>query len=231
MQPVSDNICIRAATADDIPFLANNIHEACLQPLGHCMFDDLVDGLGVDGIGLLQGVLRAGASNWGLAEDAHILEEGGVPTASAFGYVPDPEACMPFNLGRLPELAQELGWTPEQAQTFRARFEEMFPPEEAQSVMKPQADFIIEFVAVIPEARGRGLIKILLQSILAQARTAGHSSAGIMIINGNDRAAHAYEALGFKPYCAYFEEFFAGVTPGFPGLTRYRLRFGSATRG
>ena len=226
MQPLSESICIRPATSADIPFLANNIHEACLQPLNHCFFDDLVDGLGVDGIGFLEGLLRAGASAWGGVEDSHILEEGGVPVASAFGYVPDPEDCRPFRLSRFPQLATELGWTPEQTEEFRARYETMASIDECANVFQPQAEFILEYVAVVPEARGRGLIKILLQAILAQAKTRGFASAGIMIINGNDSAAHVYTSLGFKPYCAYYEDFFADSVPGFPGFTRYRLRFG-----
>jgi GNAT superfamily N-acetyltransferase len=193
--------------------------------LNHCFYDDLLSGLGVSSVQFLEGLLGAGASTWGGVEDAHILEEGGVPVASAFGFVPNPEKPMPVDLQRIDQVAAELGWAADQAEEFRIRYSAFSPTQDGLDIMKPHADYILEYVAVVPEARGRGLIKILMQTMLAQAKARGLSTAGIMIINGNDHAAHVYETLGFKPYCTYYEEFFADTMPGFPGLTRYRLRF------
>lgn len=58
--------------------------------------------------------------------------------------------------------------------------------------LMPHAPWIIENVAVLPAARGRGLGKALLKAVLEEGRSQGHSYAGIMVINGNDRARHTY---------------------------------------
>ncbi len=85
--------------------------------------------------------------------------------------------------------------------------------------------WIIENVAVLPEARGRGLGKVLLRALLAEGRSQQHSHAGIMLINGNEVARHTYEAIGFKPYetfhATYFTEQF---NLEFPGVTKFGLR-------
>ena len=224
MRPLSDDICIRHAVPEDIPFLARMIHEACRPPFDHCAYDDLVEGLGVNGVDLLEAILRCGASAWGGVEDAHILEEGGTPVATAFGYVPDPQTPQPLRLSMLPKVTAELGWGTAQAEKFRARCADFFSEDAPSIAFVPQAEFIIEYVAVVPEARGRGLIKILLQSLVARAKADGRTSVGIMVITGNDRALHTYQSLGFKLHSAFFEEFFADSVPGFPGLTRLRLR-------
>lgn len=224
-------ISIRPATADDIPFLAQMIHEACLPPLNHCAFDDLAAGLGVNGTTFLEAVLAERASAWGNAEDFFILEEDRRPMAAAAGYEPTGAECRPFFPEQLPAVAARLGLTPQAGLELAAAYEAQFEPGHCQEYFKPQAAWIIEYVAVIPEARGRGLIKILLQAVLAEGKARGLPTAGIMIINGNDRARQTYEALGFRPYVAYFEDYFADAAPGFPGITRFRLKHGGKARG
>ncbi len=221
---IADALCIRQATEADIPFLAIMMHESCIPPLNHCGFDDLVVEFGADGEGLFRGVLQAQASAWGTAEDAFILEEAGVPTASCFLYTPDTNETSPFRESRFPHLAEVMGWSAEELAEFTKRYRGMFP-ESTAKLFEPQAQCIIEYVAVIAEARGRGLIKVLLQSVIATAKKRGVESLGIMIINGNNPARHTYESLGFKAYDAYFEAYFEDSIQGFPGLTRFRMPF------
>jgi len=79
---------------------------------------------------------------------------------------------------------------------------------------------IIENVGVLPDYRGQGLGRRLLQEAIAVARDTGLSHVGIMIIHGNDPAQRLYESLGFQPYVTYYADFFDNQ---FPGVTKYRM--------
>ena len=73
---------------------------------------------------------------------------------------------------------------------------------------KPQAPWILGYVAVIAKARGQGVGKFLLRSLLDQARQKDQLHVGIMVINGNDCAHKAYESMGFKPYETLYADYF-----------------------
>jgi ribosomal protein S18 acetylase RimI-like enzyme len=90
--------------------------------------------------------------------------------------------------------------------------------------LTPQAPWIIETVAVLPEARGRGLGKALLRALLEEGRLQQHSHAGIMVINGNEAARHTYESIGFKPYQTFHADYFTQQFDlEFPGITKFGL--------
>ncbi|MGF1515854.1 MAG: GNAT family N-acetyltransferase [Elainellaceae cyanobacterium] len=88
---------------------------------------------------------------------------------------------------------------------------------------------MIETVAVLPEARGQGLGKALLRALLAERRSRRHSQVGITVINGNSRARHLYESIGFRPYQTFHAEYFANQFEfDFPGITKFSLCWGAA---
>jgi ribosomal protein S18 acetylase RimI-like enzyme len=90
--------------------------------------------------------------------------------------------------------------------------------------LTPQAPWIIENVAVLPEARGRGLGKILLKALLAEGKAQQHSHAGIMVINGNNAARHLYESIGFEPYQTFHAQYFKQQFDlEFPGITKFGI--------
>jgi GNAT superfamily N-acetyltransferase len=116
-------------------------------------------------------------------------------------------------------VAQVLGWSPDITQQFCDRYEQLWTPDPQPEFLQPQAPWILETVAVIPEARGRGLGKALINAMLEWGRSQHFSHAGIMIINGNEAAQRTYEALGFKPYQTFYAEYFDHE---FVGITKFR---------
>jgi len=77
---------------------------------------------------------------------------------------------------------------------------------------------------VLPEARGRGLGKVLLRALLEEGRSQQHSRAGIMVINGKDIARRTYESIGFKPYQTFHADYFIEqFNLEFSGITRFGL--------
>ncbi len=221
MSPV---LTTRRAGIADIPFLTQIEYEASLPPLDHCFWEDLLEGTGTSALEFIEAELRADASNWGNVSDFVVLEAEGKPVAAAAGYVPDPEDYCPLRLSRLDAIAAVLNWSSATTSLFCDRYLGLFGGDVKPFFLTPQASWIIENVAVLPEARGRGLGKVLLKAVLEEGRSQGHSHAGIMVINGNDRARHAYESVGFKPYQTFYADYFSEqFNIEFPGVTKFGL--------
>jgi ribosomal protein S18 acetylase RimI-like enzyme len=219
-------VSTRKATIADIPFLAKIQYEASLPPLHRCFWEDILQGIETGALPFIEAMLRAGASNWGNVADFLILEEQEKPIAAAAGYLPNSEDYRPLRLSALDKIAQDLNWSDQIAATFRDRYEQSWGSDCRPTYLTPQAPWIIEYVAVLPEVRGRGFGKMLLKALLEEGRSQRHSHAGIMVINGNDVARHTYESIGFKPYQTFHAEYFAEqFNLDFPGITKFGLRF------
>jgi len=215
----------RKAKPADIPFLAQIEYEASLPPFDHCFWEDLLEGTGTTALQFIEAELRTEASNWGGVEDFLILETEGKPVAAAAGYVPDTEDYCPLRLSRLEAIAQELSWSTETSSVFLDRYLALWGGDVRPFFLTPQATWIIENVAVLPEVRGRGFGKALLRALLEEGRSQQHEFAGIMVINGNDVARHTYESLGFKPYQTFHADYFSEqFNVEFPGVTKFGLR-------
>lgn len=218
------SLTTRKATSADIPFLAQIEYEASLPPLDHCFWEDLLEGTGTTALEFIEAELHTGASNWGTVHDFLVLEEQGQPVAAAAGYVPNPTDYCPLRLSHLEAIAQTLNWSSTTTSLFHDRYLGLFAGNLQPIFLAPQASWIIENVAVLPAARGRGLGKVLLKAVLEEGRSQGHSHAGIMVINGNDRARRAYESVGFKPYQTFYADYFlTQFNIEFPGVTKFGL--------
>lgn len=217
---------IRKATIADIPFITSIEYEASLPPMNRCFWEDVLQGTETGALQFIEAMLRADASNWGNVTDFLILEEQGKTVAAAAGYIPNPEDYCPLRLSCLGRIANDLNWSKEIATAFRDRYVQFWGGDCQPIFLTPQAPWIIENVAVLTEARGRGLGKVLLRALLEEGRLQQHSHAGIMVINGNDVARHTYESIGFKPYQTFHAEYFTQQFDlDFPGITKFSLCF------
>jgi GNAT superfamily N-acetyltransferase len=156
--------------------------------------------------------------------DCLILEQRGKPIAAAAGYRPNLEDYCPLRLSGLGAIEKDLNWSKEMTAVFQGRYEQFWGGDCCPVFLTPQAPWIIENVAVLPEVRGRGFGKVLLRALLEEGRSQQHSHAGIMVINGNDVAQRAYESLSFKPYLSFHAGYFSkqyGID--FPGITKFYL--------
>lgn len=218
---IADELRIRRAAIADIPFLARIQYEASLPPLNVCFWDEILVGTHTGALPFIEAMLRAEACNWGNASDFWVLEEQGKPVAAAAGYTPNPEDYCPLRLSRLGNIAADLGWTEAVAQTFRERYLQSWGGHCRPVFLVPLAPWVVESVAVLPEARGRGLGKRVVKAVLEEGRSQHHTHASIMVINGNDVARRTYESLGFKPYQTFHAEYFQECfNLDFPGITK-----------
>ncbi|WP_373541281.1 GNAT family N-acetyltransferase [Chamaesiphon sp.] len=162
---------VRKAKIADIPFLARIEYEASLPPLNHCFWEDILQGTDTSVLPFIEAQLRANASNWGSITDFLILEEQGQPVAAAAGYTPNAEDYCPLRLSCLAKIAKQLNWSIDVATAFGDRYDRFWGGDSRPFFLTPQAPWIIENVAVLPAARGRGLGKVLLRALLDEGRS------------------------------------------------------------
>ncbi len=216
----SKNLQVQTGTIADIPFLAQIEYESSLPPLNQSFWDEVLQDTNTSSLRFIEALLKTDASNWGGPSDFLILLEAGQPIAAAAGFSPSSEDYRPVRLSHLDAVAQELGWSSQMATQFYDRYNQLWGSDPQPAYLKPQAPWIIETVAVLPVARGRGLGKILIKALLDEGRSRGHAHAGIMVINGNEAARHTYESVGFKMYQVFGAEYFDNK---FSGITKFRL--------
>lgn len=219
----SPQLHIRQATRDDIAFVAWCNYEASSPEPNFCYWDPLLEGMNTDAMTFIEAVFRADALAWGTVEDFLVVEEEGKFVAGASGFVMDAQDYRPLRLARLPLVANALGWSDTRQEEFRQRYEGVWS-DPLDSSLAPSAAWIIECVAVVPEARGRGIARKMLQALLDKGKQQHHSHAGISVTVGNEPAQRAYEAVGFQMYLTYGAEYFDGA---FPGTVKYRVRLNS----
>lgn len=212
---------IRPATSNDIPFLAYVQYEASLPPSNFSFWDYPLMGLGVESLHFIEMVMRLNAGTWGSVDQFFVMEHEGRPVAAAAGIEPDEAfARGPVRISEINRIGEALGWSSELIETYRQRYEEQWPDPQGNFLLLPQASWIIESVAVIPEMRAKGLVKPLMQALFEEGKRRGHTHVGITVANGNDRAQKAYEHMGFQKYLAFGPAFFE--SPEFLGYTKYK---------
>ena len=214
-------ITVRHATLADAAFLARIDQIAASVPFERSLWDDLLEPLSVSPHTFVEAMFRLNASNWGRTEEFIVLEKDGQPVAACVVFEPPQvqEDRRPLRLEKLADIATHLSWSDSMMEEFQQRYDAIWGSGNIP-FLAPQAPVIIESVGVVPEARGLGLGKRLMQEAFAEARQRGHDTIGIMVIHGNDIARSLYESSGFEPYITYHANYF---DYGFPGVTKYRV--------
>lgn len=59
----------------------------------------------------------------------------------------------------------------------------------------------IHDIAVLPECRGQGIAKAILEAIESEARDRGCCKITLEVLEGNKTAQQVYQAFGFGAYC------------------------------
>ena len=216
--PLNSNDVVRSAGPQDVSFLAQIDLEATRAPFQQSFWDDILEPTGTSPLQFLESMLQCGASHWGQIQDFLVIERNGQPVAACAVFRPADisAAHSPLNIDKLPQIAEKLGWTPSITEDFRQAYLKIW--EGDHSFLKPQADMIVETVAVLPEHRGLGLGHRLMQAAFKRAREAGASSLGVMVIRGNEPAQALYEKY-FERFATFYPAFFNHT---FSGVTKYR---------
>lgn len=222
-------LTVRSATVADTAFLTRIIYEASLPPENHSFWDDLLRDSSTTSEAFITAMLKKRATNWSNVEDFLIVERDGTAVAAASVFEATASDYRPVQLEKIDSIAQELGWSKQTTGEFCNRYVQLFGDDPQPLFFRPQAPWIIEYVAVLVEARGQGVGKFLLQSLLDLAKQKNQHHIGIMVINGNERARKTYESVGFKPYQTLYADYFMnnfGIE--FSGFTKFGQILSSA---
>ena len=149
-------------------------------------------------------------------ENFLVAEIDGRQVAGLSGY--EPAVATPELDPAMVEAAQRLRWSDEEVVEMQAQLAVVascFPDS-------PEERWIVEWVATVPEFRGRGIVNQLLLEILDRGRERGFDKAQIGYLLGNTLAKRSYERVGFKTvYERADPEFEAAL--GCPGMACMHL--------
>lgn len=183
---------IRSATAADAPFLAWVIQTAARSHLPVGVWDLAFPGPDGPRLEYLTALAVAEPASFTHYDGFLIAEHDGHPVAALSAYDPATKTTDAFMMA-MSNALETTGWSPEHRALAVAR---MAPIGNCVPESLP-GTWIIEWVAALPEARGRGIAHALLLAILARGRTAGYPRTQISYLIGNDPAQAAYERVGF----------------------------------
>lgn len=181
---------IRAARPDDSRFLAWAVVESARSHLARGFWDLWIPDDDERRLAFVEKLLlaeRASLWHWTLF---HIAEIDGEPAATLSGCDPTQLVIPDAAVG---EVMAASNWGEAEGAAAVARATPFFG---CMHDAAPRA-WIVESVATLPAARGRGLAAALVEHVLALGRRRGHELAQLNLMIGNEAAQRVYERAGF----------------------------------
>ncbi|NJM33750.1 MAG: GNAT family N-acetyltransferase [Rhodomicrobium sp.] len=217
-----ETMTVRPGALSDAALLAEIEEIASTPPFEASPWQELADLTKTPLRDFLAAMFTVRAHAWGEAEDFIILEDRGTPLGACAVFEPEPDARdrRPLRVDAVPRVGKLLGWSADRSSSVIDAFESYWPLAYTD-FLKPQAPAIIECVAVLPHARGRGLGKRLMREAALKAQRAGHDAIGISVIEGNITAQRLYEASEFEVVATFSAAYFEHRHPG---VIKYRKR-------
>jgi translation initiation factor 4G len=207
-------IAIRDATAADADLVAWVQQEATRsgRPLG---FWDLAFP-GPDGprLGLIAEIAASEREHFAHVSGFIVAEVDGEPAGALSGYAPGVKKLGHF-VGSMNRVLQRHGWNEAHQRLLGQRV----APAVACFSDAPEDRWIVEWVALRPNARGKGVAATMLDVILERGRAAGFHEAQITFLEGNTPAQRTYERAGFAAIDGKRDPQFEAIF-GAPGTVR-----------
>ncbi|HEY1630100.1 MAG TPA: GNAT family N-acetyltransferase [Rhizomicrobium sp.] len=181
---------IRAATPADGDFLGWTIFTSARGHLPRGWFDIILEKPEPYCLDFCKRVVLARAVSWWHWSLFRIAEADGKPVGAACGFSDGGVYMRSSEAMR--EAADGIGMT-------RAELEALWPRGKfiMTTVTGEDDAWTVENVAVVPQARGRGVTGALLADSLGLARAQGIKRAQISFLIGNEPAERAYAKAGF----------------------------------
>jgi ribosomal protein S18 acetylase RimI-like enzyme len=143
-----------------------------------------------------------------------VAELDGEPVGALSGYAPRAKKLGHF-VGSLNKVLEADGWSEAHRNLLGMRI----LPAVATFSEAPDDRWIIEWVALRPEARGKGVAGKLLEAIFERGRAAGFRKTQLTVLIGNTPALRTYERAGFAIVDEKRDPTFEGIF-GAPGSAR-----------
>jgi translation initiation factor 4G len=208
---------IRPATPDDARFIAWVIQAAGRSHLPRGVWDLALPGDEDERLDVLAAIATTRLLHFAHWTRFLVHEVDGVPAAALSAYEASEFGGDKLGLG-MAEAFTTLGWSQDQMLAVPRRM----APFATLGFPTPADLWIVEWVATLPDYRGRGLANALLLEIFEQGREAGFSRSQIGYFLGNTPARNAYEAVGYKYVDEYRHPDWEAAL-GCPGVARMHL--------
>ncbi len=208
------DVVIRDASPQDASFLAWVMQAAARSHRTLCFWDLAIPGPDPFRLEHVAAMANAEPRSFTHHDGFIVAESDGRPVAALSAYDSADKDIEAFITAFALTLADH-GWTREHVELAMGRT----APVQSCMSDSPPGVWIVEWVAALPEARGRGVARMLLEAILERGRERGYSAAQISYLIGNDPARIAYERVGFETVDEKRDPAFEQVF-GSPGLAR-----------
>lgn len=212
------SLTIRAATPDDAAFIAWVELEATRSgtPLG--FWDVALPGPDAGRLALMaQVVVDEGKPSFAHFSGFLVAELAGQAIGAMSGYDPTRKKLGHF-AGALDRVLERNHWSAAHRELLWKRA----APAAACMPAPPADRFVVEWVALTPEARGKGVASQLMAAILERGRAQGFTKAQISHLIGNEPAQRCYERAGFRFVDDVRDPSFEAIF-GRPGVARMWL--------
>jgi translation initiation factor 4G len=185
---------IRPAGEADIPFIAWVQQEAARSHLPRGFWDVAFPGDETDRLRIVGRIARAKAKSFCHYGGFLVAEVDGRPAAALSAYTKPSTTAGSLLFEAMGEAYDAEKWNEQRRQEMGMRIAPFLTciPDTAEDA------WVIEWVATLPDYRGRGLVRSLLHAILDRGNANGHAMAQIGVLIGNTPAQRAYEGVGFR---------------------------------
>ena len=159
-------------------------------------------------------VVEAGKPSFAHYSGFIVAELDGEPVGALSGYAPR-EKKLGYFAGALDRVLERDGWSTAHRELLWKRT----MPMVACMSDTPEERYVVEWVALKPQGRGKGVAAKLLDAMLERGRRAGFAKAQISVLIGNAPAERCYERAGFSVVDDKRDPAFEGIF-GAPGIAR-----------
>jgi ribosomal protein S18 acetylase RimI-like enzyme len=207
-------LTLRDATPSDAPLIAWVQVEAARSgtPLG--FWDLALPGPDEPRLALIAEIATSTRAHFGHWSGFLVAELDGTPIGALSGYAPGVKKIGHF-AGAVEQTLERRGWSEAHRRLLWLRVR----PCEACFSDTPEDRWVVEWVALRPEARGKGVAVRLLREILDRGRAAAFAKAQISYLVGNTPAQRPYERVGFVEIDRKTDPQFEEIA-GAPGTVR-----------
>jgi len=181
-------LCLRPACVQDAADVALLNYLSSQSQYDNSGYDISVGGSYKHQIEQIAALAVTNARSWFHYSHFVVVETEGRVVAGAAGFERmEADAAIPAAL-------LEIGWTEEAISALESRLSPLYAafPEE------PAGYWTIDHVAVLPEWRGRGLGRRVVEAAMQRGMDLGYSAFKLDVFAGNVAARRLYEAAGFR---------------------------------
>lgn len=196
MTTPSDNpadFTLRDAAPDDAEFLARVIQMASVGKGSSSVWDLALGPDQAEQLLFLKGLVLAEPACAAHFGGFVVAESEARPIAGACGLIPSEKSPEKFTEALL-SVAETLGWS----ETRQLKLIGSFDVFARCLPMTRSENWVLEYIATLPEYRGQGVNQELLGDLLDCGRESGAKTAQVAYFVGNTPAMKLYRKLGFR---------------------------------